>query len=268
MSEEELFDLLVIMMNELRDDHSNLISPFNVSRYNVRNQHDANYSEHVVHKFYIPNFRTFGPFHYDKVDNNQIGYIRYSSFMSDVSQEQMTYLVRYFKNTQGLIFDLRANGGGSIRNIFVIMEAFCKEKKLVAYSINRNGPNHNDFGKREPIYVLKGEEAVYNKPIMVLIDRYSYSASTFFSVITKAFDHIKLVGDTTGGGGGIPNGGEMPNGWRYRFSVSQLLDLQGNNYAEAGVPPEIMASFNWNDMTRDEIIDAAINEIHAMTQKK
>lgn len=87
-------------------------------------------------------------------------------------------------------------------------------------------------------------------------------------MITKAFDQIKLVGDTTGGGGGIPNGGELPNGWKYRFSVSQLLDLQGNNYAEAGVPPDVVATFNWNDMTKDEIIDAAVNEIHAMTQKK
>lgn len=268
MTEEQLFDVMGNMMDELRDDHSNLISPFNISRYNVRIQHDANYSEHVVNRYYIPNFKTFGPFHHDFIDNGNVGYIRYESFMSTVTPEQMTYLVNYYQNTQGLILDLRANGGGSISNIFVILEAFCKERKLVAYSINRNGPNHSDFGSREPIYVLKGEEGVYEKPVMVLIDRYSYSASTFFSVITKAFDQIKLVGDTTGGGGGIPNGGELPNGWKYRFSVSQLLDLQGNNYAEAGVPPDVVATFNWNDMTKDEIIDAAVNEIHAMTQKK
>lgn len=75
---------------------------------------------------------------------------------------------------------------------------------------------------------------------MVLIDRYSYSASTFFSVITKAFDQIKLVGDYTGGGGGIPNGGQLPNGWFYRFSVSQLLDLNGNIMQKQAFHPMLL----------------------------
>lgn len=268
MTDEQLFDVMGNMMDELRDDHSNLISPFNISRYNIRIQNNSNYSEHVVNRYYIPNFKTFGPFHHDFIDNGRIGYIRYESFMSEVTQDQMNYLTSYYQNTDGLILDLRANGGGSISNIFIILEAFCSESKLVAYSINRNGPHHDDFGEKEPIQVLRGTGTIYTKPVMVLIDRYSYSASTFFSVITKAFDQIKLVGDYTGGGGGIPNGGQLPNGWFYRFSVSQLLDLNGNNYAEAGVPPDVTAYFNWNDMTKDEIIDAAIGEIHTMTQKK
>jgi C-terminal processing protease CtpA/Prc len=268
MTEEQLFNVLGSMMDVLKDDHSNLISSFNISRYNLRIQHESNYSEHVVNRYYIPNFKTTGAFHHDLIDNGQVGYIRYESFMSEISSEQMDYLTQYYHNTKGLILDLRANGGGSIGNIFIILEAFCKEQKLAAYSINRDGPNHNDFGEKQPIYVLKGKGNIYEKPVMVLIDRYSYSATTFFSLITKAFDQIKLVGDTTGGGGGLPNGGQLPNGWNYRFSVSQLLDLQGNNYAEAGVPPDICVSFNWNNMTQDEIIDAAVSEIHKMAQKK
>lgn len=96
---------------------------------------------------------------------------------------------------------------------------------------------------------------------MVLIDRGSYSATTFFALATKAFKNIKLIGDTTGGGGGLPNGGQLPNGWTYRFSVSQLLDLNGNNYAEDGVSPDIKAAFDWNDLTKDEILERAIEEI-------
>jgi C-terminal processing protease CtpA/Prc len=73
--------------------------------------------------------------------------------------------------------------------------------------------------------------------------------------------NVTLVGDTTGGGGGLPNGGQLPNGWNYRFSITQLVDLQGNNYAESGVPPDILASFNWSDLSRDEILDRAIEEL-------
>ncbi|MFN5371820.1 MAG: S41 family peptidase, partial [Bacteroidia bacterium] len=102
----------------------------------------------------------------------------------------------------------------------------------------------------------------YTKPVMVLVDRGSYSATTFFSLSTKAMDNVTLVGDTTGGGGGLPNGGQLPNGWTYRFSITRLLDLNKQNFAESGVPPDILASFNWNDLNRDEIIDRAIEEIN------
>jgi C-terminal processing protease CtpA/Prc len=59
----------------------------------------------------------------------------------------------------------------------------------------------------------------------------------------------------------LPNGGQLPNGWYYRFSVSQLLDLNGENHAEDGVVPDIVATFDWSDLTRDEIIDRAVGEL-------
>jgi hypothetical protein len=40
-----------------------------------------------------------------------------------------------------------------------------------------------------------------------------------------------------------------------------LLDLNGNNYAEAGVPPRINVAFDWSDLTKDEILDRAILEL-------
>jgi C-terminal processing protease CtpA/Prc len=82
-----------------------------------------------------------------------------------------------------------------------------------------------------------------------------------FAIATKSFPNVLLVGDTTGGGGGLPTGGQLPNGWTYRFSVSQLLDLNGNNFAESGVPPDILASLDFTDLTQDEIIERAIDEI-------
>lgn len=267
MTQEELFDVMANMMKELKDDHSNLISDFNISRYDLPLQHESNYSEHVVQKYYIPNYKTYGSFTHDMIVNTNVGYIRYSSFSNPVTPENMSYLTNLYKNCDGLILDLRANGGGSVSNIPIILEAFCNERTHVANTIHRNGPFKDDFGPEEPIYILKGSGTVYLKPVMVLIDRYSYSATTFFSLCTKPFAHIRLVGDATGGGGGLPNGGQLPNGWTYRFSVSQILDLQGNNYAEAGVPPDIMASFNWNDMSKDEIIDEAIHSIYNLKKK-
>lgn len=261
MSEEALFKVLADMLNELRDDHTNLVSPFNISRYNVSLRGKSNYRQRTIEEFYIPNYRITGPFVHDYIRNNEIGYIRYSSFMNNIDAASLDYVLSRYKFTKGLILDLRENGGGNIFNVPILLERFSTQRKLAAYSITRNGPGRNDFGKKEPFYINKHSGIIYTKPVMVLIDKGSYSATTFFALLTKVYPNLVLVGDTTGGGGGLPNGGQLPNGWTYRFSVSQLLDLSGNNYAEAGVPADIEATFDWTDLTKDEILEKAIEEL-------
>lgn len=260
-TEEELFQVLADMLNELRDDHTNLISPFNVSRYNIRLKEPTNYNGRTIQKYYIPNAWQTGAFTHDFLDNKKIAYLRYSSFSDVVTNDGLDFILNRYKDTQGLILDLRANGGGSPTNIPMILGRFTDTKVLGGYSITRNGPMHSDFGEKENFYITPYDGIRYDKPVMVLIDRGSYSATTFFALLTKAFPNIKLVGDTTGGGGGLPNGGQLPNGWTYRFSVSQLLDVDGNNYAETGVPADISVAFDWTDLTKDEILERAILEL-------
>ena len=261
MSEEELFRVLGNMMNELRDDHTNLVSPFNISMYEVALNYQPNYNERTIRDYYIPEMMHTGSFAHNFVDGDSIAYVRYSSFMSPVTNEDMDFVLQRYANTKGLILDLRANGGGNMLNIPLIMERFVDERVLTGYNETRNGSGYDDFSEPVGFYYNAYDGIRYTKPVMVLVDRGSYSATTFFSLTTKALDNVTLVGDTTGGGGGLPNGGQLPNGWTYRFSVSRLLDLDGQNYAEQGVPPDVLASFDWNDLTKDEILERAMEEL-------
>ena len=258
MSEEELFRVLGNMMNELRDDHTNLVSPFNISMYEVALNYQPNYNERTIRDYYIPEMMHTGSLAHNFVDGDSIAYVRYSSFMSPVTNEDMDFVLQRYANTKGLILDLRANGGGNMLNIPLIMERFVDERVLTGYNETRNGSGYDDFSEPVGFYYNAYDGIRYTKPVMVLVDRGSYSATTFFSLTTKALDNVTLVGDTTGGGGGLPNGGQLPNGWSYRFSVSRLLDLDGQNYAEQGVPPDVLASFDWNDLTKDEILERAM----------
>lgn len=260
-SEEKLFEVLADMLNELRDDHVNLISPFNVSRYNLPLQHNENYRGRTVEQYYVPAAQITGAFRHDWLSDSQIAYIRYASFMNDVTDDDLEHILRRYSSARGLILDLRANGGGNLFNVPLILEKFTDGKTLAAYSITRNGPGRDDFGPREAFYIGTDNGNHFRRPVMVLIDRSSYSATSFFALLTKALPNISLIGDTTGGGGGLPNGGQLPNGWTYRFSVSQLLDLDMNNYAENGVLPDIYTEFDWSDLATDEIIERAIIEI-------
>lgn len=260
-TEVELFSVLAAMLNELRDDHTNLISPFNVSVYNVALNNPKNYRARTIDEFYLTDPWRTGSLKHDFISNDEIGYIRYGSFSSGFSDSQMDLVLERYKETKGIILDLRENGGGAIFNIPKLLGRFADSKKLVGYSITRNGEDHNDFGEREDFYIAPHGNVQYLKPVVVLIDKGSYSATTFFAVATKAFPNITLIGDATGGGGGLPNGGQLPNGWNYRFSISQLLDLNGDNYAEDGVPADIEAAFDWNDLETDEILERGILEL-------
>ncbi len=260
-SEVELFEVLAAMLNELKDDHTNLITPFNISSYNVAATGAKNYRPRTLQDYYIPDAWRTGSLTHDFLSNKEIGYIRYGSFMSDFSDAQMDLVLERYKDTKGIILDLRENGGGSIFNVPKLLGRFAPSRTLVGYSITRDGPGHKDFGKKEDFYITPDGNIQYLKPVIVLIDKGSYSATTFFAVATKAFPNITLMGDATGGGGGLPNGGQLPNGWTYRFSISQLLDLNGNNYAENGVPADINAAFDWTDLTKDEILEKAIEEL-------
>ena len=77
----------------------------------------------------------------------------------------------------------------------------------------------------------------YTGKVVLLIDRGSYSATSFFALCCRSYDNITLVGDTTGGGLGLPKGRQLPNGWYVRYSVTRTLAPDGTNF-ENGVPPD------------------------------
>lgn len=263
MSDEALFNVLKDMLFELRDDHTNLITPFNVAVYNVESQSQPNFFFRTVYDYYIKEGVYYtGPLIHNFIANNSIGYIRYGSFSDVLTEAHLDFVLHRYASTKGLILDLRNNGGGDMFTVATILSRFVESKVKVGYFRTRNGPKHTDFDKDEEFVISPYDGNYrYTNPVMVLIDRGSYSATTLFALATKALPNVMLVGVPTGGGGGLPNGGQLPNGWTYRFSISQALDLNKKNYAENGVAPDYNVSFDWNDLTKDEILDRAVELI-------
>ncbi|SEJ38322.1 Tricorn protease C1 domain-containing protein [Dyadobacter sp. SG02] len=262
MSDDSLFNVLGAMLNELRDDHTNLVSNFNISSYKVFRDGPDNFDWRFVQDNYLPrNYHVSGPFSHDFIANGQIGYVRFPAFTGTVDKKNIDFVLDRYKDTKGLILDLRENGGGAVTDVFELLSRFIDQKTLVYYVRVKNGPGHNDFSEPQAAYVEPYDGVRYTKKIAVLIDRGTFSAASFTSLATKALDNVVLIGDKTGGGLGLPNGGQLPNGWTYRFSISQALTLDKSNAFEAGVPADIPASFDWNNKTKDTIIERAIEEL-------
>ena len=264
MSEDELFNVMGAMLNELRDGHVNLISPFNISVFDIDLLGPENVDDRVILENYIGTDRVItGPFTHNFLRNKEIGYIRFRSFPGTVDDVQLDYILDKYKNTKGLIFDIRQNGGGVINDAYNILNRFINKETPVYQSRGKIGPGHTEFGEMEPSTLTPSESDLkYLKKIVVLTDRGTYSSGSFFTLIAKAIDNMVILGDTTGGGLGLPNGGQLPNGWTYRCSITQTLDIYGNDY-ENGVPPDKVVFVDKARLAQgiDDVLEAAMKEI-------
>lgn len=262
MSEDSLFNVLGGMLKELEDDHANLISNVKTSFYGVEYRAQDNFDWRVVVDNYITeDYYISGQFAHNFIANNEIGYIRLSTFADPINSESLDFILRRYKNTKGLIIDIRENGGGAIENVFKLLGRFVETETMVYYSRIKAGTEHNNFTDATGAYVQSYNGIRYTKDVIVLTDRGTYSSGSLLALATKNLPNVSLVGDTTGGGLGMPNGGQLPNGWTYRFSITQTLTLEKKPDYEKGVPPDIMIQFDWNDLNKDEILEMAINEL-------
>jgi len=262
MSEDSLFNVLGNMLSELRDDHSNLTSDFNRSSFGVKYLGQDNFDWRIIVDNYISqDFYQSGPFAHNFLANGEIGYVRLPTFTGAVDNTNLDFILNMYKNAKGIIIDLRENGGGIVTDVYDILSRLVDEKTLVYYSRIKSGSGHNDFSVEEPVYVSPYEGLRFTKKVAILTDRGTYSSGSLVSLAAKALPNIMLIGDTTGGGLGLSNGGQLPNGWTYRFSVTQALTLDKNPEYENGVPPDISVIFDWNDLTKDELIERAIAEL-------
>lgn len=262
MSDNTLFYYLAKMLNTLKDGHVNLFSDFNISRFNITGLGPQNINWRFVKDNYLgDDYYTTGAFSHDFIANNKIAYLRYASFSNLFSSADMEYIFKRYKDTQGMILDLRQNGGGYMLNIFELLSYFSFYDGAIYTTCIKSGPGHEEFTQPENIYIEAADSSLhYQKPVAVLIDRGSYSATSMFALSTLELDNLFLVGDTTGGGLGMPNGGQLPNSWIYRFSITRTLTPDAINY-ENGIPPDYYAVLDSTDMQQgyDTVIEKALD---------
>ena len=262
MSDVKLFNVLFEMLSELKDSHVNLSSPFNVSRYEKQfASSPVNYEERIINKYLRSDYYVTGPLKHQFLNSGAVGYVRYSSFENDVSSANIDFVNTRFKDTKGIILDVRSNGGGNISNVFSLSSHFADKRRNVYTSYIKNGPGHEDFSGPNDVYVSPSGTS-FTKKVCVLTNRGSYSATSFLVLAMRNFPNVTIVGDTTGGGLGAPTGAELPNGWGFRFSCSRTITPEGENF-EDGIPPDIAINLSSTDSKNgvDSIIETAISII-------
>ena len=150
MNREQLFEVLTDMLSELRDGHVNLYTAFDNGRYwNWHEDYPTNFSDTLQRRYLGTDYRIAGGLRYRILDDN-IGYVYYGSFSSAVGEGNLDEVIQHLMFCQGMILDIRSNGGGDLTNAEKLAARFCNQKTLVGYIQHKTGKGHNDFSAQEP----------------------------------------------------------------------------------------------------------------------
>lgn len=262
MSQRELFVVCSDMINELRDGHTNLSSAWDVSHYRFWDAYPQNFYKRIIEENYLNfNYKTTCGIMYGVLPQN-FGYMYYPSFEYTIGEGNLDNILNEMMSTNGLIIDVRDNGGGVLLNVETLIGRFISKDIYAGAISHKTGPKHNDFSEPYKYYFHPAENGRirYLKPIVVLTNRSSYSATNNFASIMKYLPNVRIVGDYTGGGSGLPFSTDLPNGWTIRFSSCSVTDPEGN-ITEFGVAPSEGCKIDIlpEDMAagRDPIIDKA-----------
>ena len=261
LSSQEFYDLMAEMLNSLRDAHVNLRSDFDISFYNYYVDYPRNFSFSDLEKNYLGDYKITGRLINSIIDS--VGYIHYRSFQQPIEEDDLDFLVERFRGLKGLIIDIRDNDGGDPANGFRLARRLTTERIHIYTTKYKNGPERDDFTEPSKAYLDPNDETKFNLPVVLLTNRITYSAGNFFTAMLQAIPNVTVMGDITGGGGGVPLGWELPNGWFFNYSNS-ITYMPDGFIIEDGIPPDIKIDITDEDRLKgaDTILEEALKHFN------
>tara|TARA_B110000305_G_C19321332_1_gene579101 strand:+ start:48 stop:1187 length:1140 start_codon:yes stop_codon:yes gene_type:complete len=188
-----------------------------------------------------------------------VGYIRLSAF-NEQSGDQLLNKIKDFsktnKNLNGYILDLRNNPGGLLSQAVKISDAFLDSGEIVSIK----GRDKNDI----KIYTARKGDALKGKPLIILINRGSASASEIVSGALKDHKRAILLGEKTFGKGSVQTIIPLKNKGGLRLTTAKYYLPSGTSISEIGVEPDIVVkeskeNFKINDDRKDNQLEYALN---------
>lgn len=172
------------------------------------------------------------------VDKN-IGYIQISSFISNSTPNEFLEALENTQDSKGLIVDLRGNTGGLLTNAIFIANLFIENGKLVSI-VGRNGYKYDVMAQDTNVHI--------HKPMILLVNGSSASASEILSGAMKDYHKAKILGTQTYGKGMVQKIIAMPNETGLNLTIAKYLTPKGTDINKKGISPDIEVKFSRKDI--------------------
>lgn len=178
-----------------------------------------------------------------KIPNNvqlpdDIGYIRLSSFISKNAGKEFENVLQKDSNKKGFIIDLRSNPGGLLTNAIYIADLLLPNGVIVS-TVDREGYKETQRVEGHP---------VTNKPIVVLINKGSASASEILSGALKDNKRAVLIGETSFGKGLVQEINRLPNNSGVNITIQKYLTPNDTDINKKGIAPDVMVTLSDDDI--------------------
>ena len=167
-----------------------------------------------------------------EIKNNNVGYIRLTSF-NENSSDQIKKKIKEFKenkNVKYYILDLRNNPGGLLSQAIKISDYFLENGEIVSTKSRKSFENRKWFAKSGD--VLNGSTMI------VLINYGSASASEIVAGALKDHKRAILIGERSYGKGSVQSIIPLKNDGAIRLTVSKYYLPSGDSISEVGVIPD------------------------------
>ena len=188
-----------------------------------------------------------------KIIDYKIGYIRLSSFNQNSGAQLNEEIAKFEKNKKivGYIFDLRNNPGGLLSQAVKISNFFLDDGEIVSTKGRKERENRKFFAK-------KGDK-INGKPLIVLINNGSASASEIVAGALQNHKRAVLLGITTFGKGSVQSIIPLKNKGALRLTISKYYLPSGKSISEIGISPDIKVEEEGEEFSINTSTDNQLN---------
>ncbi len=186
-------------------------------------------------------------------EDKNLGYIRLKSF-NENSDKQFLKSVKNFEkksNMKGYVLDLRNNPGGLLTQAINITDFFLEDGEIVSTKGRKISETRKFFAR-------KGDQ-IKGKPIVVLINNGSASASEIFAGALKDHKRAIILGENSYGKGSVQSIIPLRNGGGMRLTISKYYLPSGKSISEVGVKPDILVEEAGEDFQINSDKDNQLN---------
>ncbi len=170
--------------------------------------------------------------------NNEIGYIRLSSFISQKADREVAESLAKMPSAKAIILDLRDNPGGLLNNAISISNMFLKNGVVVS-TVDRDGYKKSETSTGHPLCDL---------PVAILINKGSASASEITSGALKDNGRAVLVGEKTFGKGLVQGINRLEDGSGVNITIARYLTPNDTDINKKGISPDLEVKLAAKDL--------------------